>query len=211
MKRSVLLAIVAAVALAAGLTASAAATDAGTATVAQKAKSKKKGKAKAKCPAKKKAKGKARKAQADAAAKKKAKKKAAKCKQAKPKKKGKAQPKGKGKPKPGAAIVPDGLYKDAAKQVDVEVSGNGTKAKVTFPPLKCTAGMRLPIGGDLASSGGKVRVNQEDKLFGGAGRVWWSITIDANLSYTLSASWYVQFPDQAACEEEMRASGKLRR
>ena len=194
MKRTIVVALVAVLALFAWAPAPA---TADAATVAQKAKAKKKGKPKAKCPAKKK--GAARTSLADASAK----KKAAKCKKAKSKK-----PAPKPKPRSNAGLT-DGTYDDG--DFTVELSGDRTKVAVTTPASSCAGRVPLRLDGPFSLSKGGGRGGSEQKVGGGAATVKWSIRIAADLSYVYTADWKVQFPDSAPCQDDVRRTGRLSR
>jgi hypothetical protein len=211
MKRSIVLALAAALALAigGGATATAATTDGATQTAAKKGKKKA-----AKCKAAKKKKGKA---SADAA--KKGKKKAAKCKKATPKKKAKPGPKppatpappDPGKPAPAAGLT-DGEYSDAGKGVTVTISEGVTKARVSAGPNKCSGGFAVGVEGPIAQQGSEVKGGQTSPVFGGAGTVQWSLTVTpATLAYKFDAVWSVQFPDQDPCQDTVAVQGTLSR
>jgi hypothetical protein len=204
LRRNILLALVAALALAVGVNmATASATAIG--GDAQAAAKKKAGKKKAaKCPAKpKKGKKKAGKSLADSAAKKKGKKKAAKCK-AKPKKKAKAKPKAKTTPKAGAFKLADGNYRHDS--VGVIVTDGGTKATVSFP-LSCFAYSSQTV--PLTNSGSTATASETyDKPVAGlASTISWSLTVQPTLRYMLKATWRIG--DNGGCESQKTFSGQL--
>jgi len=186
-RRSILLALVAALALAVGVNATASATagDSGAQATAKK-------KA-AKCPAKpKKGKKKAGKSLADSAAK----KKAAKCK-AKPKKK-----KAKAKPKAGAFKLTDGTYN--GEDVHVTVTDGGTQARVGFP-VSCFlfSGEKAP----LKTSGNTVTASETytKPIAGVESKITWSLTVQSTLDYKLETSWDVG----GVCTGQKTFSGRL--
>jgi len=197
-RRSILLALVAALALAVGInaTASAIAGDSGAQATAKKKAGKKKA---AKCPAKPKAKKKAGKSLADSAAKKKGKKKAAKCK---PKKKAKAKPKA---TPPGAFTLTDGTYGDATAFNELRVSGGGTTA-VLRSELSCflytSQSVPLTINGNTAKASGE----HDLSVAGEPAHVKWSLTVQSTLDYTLQISWDV---GNGICKSEKTVNGKF--
>lgn len=207
MKRSILLALVAALALAVGVNASASASagapaDAQT-TAKKKAGKKKAGKRKAaKCKTAKKkgkARGKARRSLADGAqAKRKGKKKAARCK-AKPKKKGRA------KPKAGAFKLADGSYRHESESVTVVVTGGGTQARASFPlPCILFGGSDMP----LTTSGDRATASEryDQPIAGFPSLVTWALTVRSTLDYTLRTSWDI---GAGACTGQKTFSGRL--
>lgn len=192
MRRNILLALVAALALAVCVNATASAAAIG--GDAQAAAKKKAGKKKAaKCPAKpKKGKKKAGKSLADSAAKK---KKAAKCK-------AKAKKKAKTTPKAGAFKLADGNYRHDS--VGVIVTDGGMKATVSFP-LSCFA-----YGSDtvpLTSSGNTATASETytKPIAGVESKITWSLTVRPTLSYMLKTSWDVG----GICTGQKTFSGKL--
>jgi hypothetical protein len=196
MRRSILLAFVAALALAIGLNTAA---SAGVGADAQ-ATAKKKA-AKKNC-GKKKAKKKAGKSAADgsAAAKKKGKKKAA----CKPKKKAKAKPKG------PTASFGDGSYADSAHNVEVEVSANGTQALVRPPVNQCMGGFPIQLIGPLAKKGSAYEASDTETP-GGAGTIKWTLTVQSGLAYKLDTVYDIAFPDSDPCHDEVSIKGTLKK
>jgi hypothetical protein len=194
LRRNILLALVAALALAVCVNATASATAIG--GDAQAAAKKKAGKKKAaKCPAKpKKGKKKAGKSLADSAAKK---KKAAKCK-AKPKKKAKA----KTTPKTGAFKLTDGTYN--GEDVHFTVTGGGTKVSTGFP-VSCFlfSGEKVPLTAsrDIATAS----ETYTKPIAGVESKITWSLTVRPTLSYMLKTSWDVG----GICTGQKTFSGKL--
>jgi hypothetical protein len=158
-KRSILLALVAALAL--GVTGSASADPGARATAKKKA---------AKC---KSAKKKAGKSLAESS---KAKKKACK-------------PKAKAKPKPKAGFtLADGVYSDAKSSIQLTVSGGGKTAKLALP-FSCfiysSENVPLTISGNTA----KASENRDTLVAGEPAHVSWSLTVDSTLGYAVNYSW----------------------
>ena len=194
MRRSILLAFVAALALAIGLnTVASAGVGAGAEATAKKKV--------AKCGTKKKAKKKAGKSAADgSAAAKKGKKKAA-C----PKKKAKA------KPKAGAKLG-DGTYEDAAKGLTVTVTGNGTQANISGVSSKCSGGLGIQLKGLIAPQGSTVKGSSTTTIFGGYGTVKWTLIVTpSNLKYQFDTDWNTQFPEQDPCQDSKSLTGTLKK
>lgn len=213
MKRSILLALVAALALALGANATASA-DAGVQTAAKKKAGKKKA---AKCNAKPKAKkkGKARKSlAADSAAKKKGKRKASKCK-AKPKQKAAPKPTPTNPvpntpapptPGPGNAFT-DGIYKDPGNNLQVDVTGD--VVVVRFPLLSgngCSGGALIGGDGPITRAGDEAKSN--GSIDTSAFSVQWDLAVDQKLlGYRLSITQSMQLP--SPCEHAKVLGGVL--
>ncbi len=209
MKRSIGLALVAALALAigggGGTTAATAATDGGAQAAAKKGKKKA-----AKCKTAKK-KGKA---SADAAAKK-GKKKGSKCK-AKAKPKGKAQPKPPAPPAPKQPDPPagltDGQYRDSDpnKSLTVTISGGVTHAAIRFVGSTCAGAALVNAEGPIGQQGSDVKGSQTVTLFGGRGTIEWTLTITpATLAYRFDTTTKVELPDSPRCEDTASYQGTL--
>ncbi len=211
MRRTILAAFVAAIALAIGFNSAATAAVDGSAQATAK---KKAGKKKSCKP--KKGKKKAGKSLADSAAKKKGKKKASGCKpKAKKKAKGKAKPppqkQGPQLPqKPGGSTFGDGVYKDAAQSVTITVTNNGSQATIGFPGGSCLGNAPINVPGPIAQQDSQVKGSGTQSILGGAGSIDWSLSISpSNLSYKFDATTKVQFPDQDPCQSSKNAAGTL--
>lgn len=192
MRRSILLAVVAALALAIGMsTAASAGVDPGAQATAKK-------KA-AKCKAKKKkAKRKAGKSAVDGTT---AAKKKAKCK-------AKAKKKAKKKPAAGTAFG-DGVYEDKAHSVTAEVTGKGTQVLVRTVGSKCVGRALIALRGPLTQKGSAAEASATENV-GGAGTVKWKLTVQDGLAYQLDTTWDIAFPDTDPCHEAVTIKGTFK-
>jgi hypothetical protein len=194
------LAVIAALALAAGSgTSLASGPDVGAQPAAKKKAAKCKGKGKGKA----KKKGKARRSlAADSAAKGKR----------KGKRKGKKGGRCKGKSKTrGGSAFGKGAYGDAAKAVTVEVTGGAKRAKVLFtlPSGPCFAGIALGDESPLTRKG-KVSTATGRLSSPGFYTLDWTLTVkEPGLKYDLRLRLLLTAPDQPPCKDESRISGTL--
>lgn len=186
MKRSALLALVAALALAAGVNVSAVA-DTGAQASAKKVAKKKAAKCKT-------AKKKAGKSLADSAKK----KKAAKCK--------KAKPKSKAKPKGPAAAFGDGAYEDASRQVTAKVSGG--KVSLTFVGNldSCMPDAKLEGTATLTNVGTARRGSYSSPVTDGLSYDW-TLTVQSDLSYEILVTYRRSGENLAPCEMKITHRG----
>lgn len=182
MRRSILLVLVAALALAVGMNAPASAIS-GDAHAAAKKKP-------GKCKAKKK-KGKAGQLLADGAA---AGKKKPKCN---------AKPKAKPKPKSPAALA-DGFYEDTKNSVRVTVTGGGKNVELGFPTSCFLYSSEDPV--PLQPSGDAMKASEDrDILIAGIpGHMTWDLTLKPTLAYTLTLAFHVE-----VCTASKAVSGTL--
>lgn len=185
MRRSILLALVAALALALGLNSVALAGQDGAAVSAKKAN--KKGKKKRGCKAKGKAKGKNKgKARASARAKKKGKKRGCK-----------------GKSKGGSLLTP-GTY-EGEDGIGLKVTAGGKMASLIYSPSGGRVQTCIPLALELPEeaatstptsfkAGGK-----PNSAYGGYGEITWTIEVSAGLRYTVRLDSSHALPEQAPC------------
>jgi hypothetical protein len=181
-RRSILLALVAALALALVANVTTAVAD-GAQTAAKK-------KAAKKCAKPKKGKNKAGKSLADSAAKKKGKKKAA-CKP-KAKKKGKAQSK-----------LADGKYSHDG--TTLTVSNGGTTAQLGTP-LSCFVYNSENVPLTNSSTGATASEDRNTTVVGEPAHIKWSLTVKPTLDYKLEISWDV---GGGICKSEKTVNGKF--
>lgn len=188
MRRSILLALVAALALALGLNSVALAGQDGAAVSAKK--SGKKGK-KTRCKAKGKAKAKGKnkgRARASARATKKGKKRGCK---------------GKSKGKGGSLLTP-GTY-EGEDGIGLEVTAGGRMATLTYSPSGGRVQTCIPVALELPEeaaistatsfkAGGK-----PNSAYGGYGEITWTIEVSAGLRYTVRLDSSHALPEQAPC------------
>jgi hypothetical protein len=186
MRRSILLAIVAALALTIGMStvASAGAGTGARATAKKKA---------AKCNTKKKAKKKAGKSALDGSA---AKNRASKCK---PKKKAKKK----------AATFGDGVYEDKAHGVTAEVSGKGTQVLIRITGSKCVGRALIVLRGPLTHKGSTAGASGTENV-GGTGTVKWKLTVQDGLAYQLDTTWDITFPGSDPCHDVVTTKGTFK-
>lgn len=198
MRTTFWLAVIAALALAAGSGTSLAS---GPDVSAQPAAKKKAAKCKGKGKGKAKKKGKARRSlAADSAAK------------GKRKRKGKKGGRCKGKSKTrGGSAFGKGAYGDAAKGVTVEVTGGAKRAKVLFtlPSGPCFAGIALGDESPLTRKG-KVSTATGRLSSPGFYTLDWTLTVkEPGLKYDLRLRLLLTAADQPPCKDESRISGTL--
>lgn len=187
MRRSILLAVVAALALALGLNSVALAGQDGAAVSAKKAN--KKGKKKRGCKGKGKAKGKNKgKARASARAKKKGKNRGCK---------------GKGKGKGGSLLTP-GTY-EGEDGIGLKVTAGGRMASLIYSPSGGRVQTCIPVALELPEeaatstptsfkAGGK-----PNSAYGGNGEITWTIEVTTGLRYSVRIDSSHAFPEQDPC------------